>query len=87
MRFIFCIVFKFDYCENFGNLSELGDIDDKEYTVEIKIELLEPAYKRGSQYMAINNNRYAHRFLLDQILLIPVDPNEEESGTEDEPLD
>ncbi len=80
-------IFKFDYCENFGNLSELGDIEDKEYTVEIKIELLEPAYKRGSQYMAINNNRYAHRFLLDQILLIPVDPNEEESGTEDEPLD
>ncbi len=42
-------------------------------SIDVKVELLAPVYKRNIAYTAMSSNHYAHRFLLDQIMLVPVD--------------
>ncbi len=57
------------------NLNHSGSIyeTDLSNSIDIKVELLAPAYKRGSVYMSMNTNHHAFRFLLDQIMFVPVD--------------
>lgn len=75
-------IFNFKNCEDFSGLTELN-VEDEDYTVEINIELLRPAEKneRTGRYTAMSVNDYAFRFLLDQIMLIPVDVTEEDTDT------
>ena len=59
------------------------NIKEEDYTVEINIELLRPLQynEKNGRYTAMNANNFAFRFLLDQIMLIPVDVTaEDESG-------
>ena len=57
------------------DLTNSGSAYETDYSnsIDVKVELLAPAYKRGSAYMAMNTNHHAFRFLLDQIMLVPVD--------------
>ena len=55
--------------KNSGSIYEA----DPSNSIDVKVELLAPAYKKGNFYTAMSNNHYAHRFLLDQIMLVPVD--------------
>ena len=57
------------------NLKNSGSIyeTDLSNSIDVKVELLAPAYKRVNVYMAMNDNHYAHQLLLDQIMLVPVD--------------
>lgn len=78
-------IFNFKYCEDFSQLTELK-VEEEDYTVEVDIELLRPAEpktpgKPERGYKAVSNNNFSYRFLLDQIMLIPVeDAAEEESN-------
>ena len=57
------------------DLKNSGSAYETDYSnsIDVKVELLAPAYKRGSAYMAMNTNHHAFRFLLDQIMLVPID--------------
>ena len=75
-------IFNFKNCEDFSGLTEMN-IKEEDYTVEINIELLRPLQynEKNGRYTAKNANNFAFRFLLDQIMLIPVDVTaEDESG-------
>ena len=61
-----------DFIFDLKNSSSAYDTDLPN-SIDVKVELLQPAYKRGNVYTAMSNNHYAHRFLLDQIMLVPVD--------------
>ena len=76
-------IFNFKNCEDFSGLSELN-VKDEDYTVEINIELLRPLQynERNGRYTAKNANNFAFRFLLDQIMLIPVDVTKQEDDNQ-----
>lgn len=76
-------IFNFKNCEDFSGLTELN-VKDEDYTVEINIELLRPLQynERNGRYTAKNANTFAFRFLLDQIMLIPVDVTEQEDDNQ-----
>lgn len=67
-------IFDFEYCEDFSGISTRA-FEDKDYTVEVKVESVRPA-KRGTGNRPAADNAYAQNFQLDQILLIPVREDE-----------
>ncbi len=75
-------IFKFDYCEEYSNLTELGEIGEEDYTVEIDFEVLQPAQQnKNGKYAKMNSNDIGFRLMLDQIMLIPVNPEENNTGS------
>ncbi len=83
-------IFDFKACENYSGLTEIQpnkkENINKFYTVEIKVELIKPLVIDEFFSEILEENVYlpaeggfAYRFLLDQIMLVPVNPAD--SGT------
>ena len=63
-------IFDFEYCEDYSGITT-RQFEDEDYTVEVKIESVQPAKSRTQL-----DQQFAKNFQLDQILLIPVREDE-----------
>ena len=70
-----------DYIFDLKNSRYFED-NNKEFTVDVNIELLRPAQMNNSgRYTAKSGNKFAFRFMLDQIMFIPVEESVKVSTT------